>query len=76
LCAKCYQRDRRGLPPAADPERAPAGEADRVSLRLDKATRTLAKRAAKAAGMTETDWYRKTITERLAKVVSGRRPKR
>lgn len=65
LCARCYQRERRGLPPSTEPDKAPAGEGDRVTFRLDRALKETVRKLAKREGIAESDWYRAAVESRL-----------
>ena len=65
LCARCYQRERRHLPTSVVPDKAPAGEGDRVTFRLDRAVKETVRKLAKREGIAESDWYRRAVSNEL-----------
>jgi hypothetical protein len=60
LCAKCYQRKRRGTDPNA-PERAPRGTGTQVAVRCSTIQLKAWERAARRAKQTFRDWIRAAL---------------
>lgn len=68
MCARCYQRDRRGLPPAPKMGRAAPGEGDRLSFRLTREQKVAVTELAEREGATVADWCREAVAERIARL--------
>lgn len=65
LCPRCYMRERRGLPPAVEPQKAAPGEGDRVTVRLDREVTVTVKRLARREKVSPAEWIRAAVMERL-----------
>ena len=68
LCSRCYQRERRHLPPSTAPDKAAAGEGDQVNVRLDRDVKETVIKLAKREKISVSDWFRAAVMERIERL--------